>query len=70
MIPYMADLLSTAQAATRLKVSKSTVIYRARLGQLPYEQKLPGETGAYLFSQEVIDAAAEADASAAQQISA
>jgi hypothetical protein len=66
----MADLLSTAEAAAILGKSKSTVIYRARLGELPYVHKNPSSRGAYVFDRAVIEAAAKAELADPQQISA
>lgn len=70
MLLHMADLLTTAQAAARLRTSISTVNYRVRVGDLKVAQKLPGETGAYLFDPKVIDAFAAARASKRERRSA
>lgn len=70
IILSMADLLTTAETAEVLGVSKSTVIYRVRIGELRYAHKSPGETGAYLFDRQYIDQVKATETTAAQQISA
>jgi excisionase family DNA binding protein len=47
-------LLTASQVAELLGVSLRTVQHRAQLGQLPYVQKLPGKTGAFLFDSDDI----------------
>lgn len=50
--------LSTAEAAELLDRSIKTVSRWARTGQLPYERKLPGRTGSYLFRRDQVAAVA------------
>lgn len=58
-------LLSTAEVAERLGVSISTVTRMAESGRLPYTLKMPGKTGALLFSTDAVDACADSEAGAA-----
>jgi excisionase family DNA binding protein len=51
-----AHLLSTAQVAELLGKSTATVKRMALAGTLPPAMKLPGETGAYLFRVEDVEA--------------
>lgn len=48
--------LTTRQVAERLGKSIATVKRMAADGRLPYAAKVPGETGAYLFDADEIDA--------------
>jgi excisionase family DNA binding protein len=50
-----AHLLSTAQVAEVLGVSKATVKRLALSGELPHALKLPGDTGAYLFDRKDVE---------------
>lgn len=50
-----ATLLTTAEVAEILGCSVATVKRRALVGDIPYAQKLPGETGAYLFDRVTIE---------------
>jgi excisionase family DNA binding protein len=54
----MTRLLTSAEAAQRLNVSKTTIHRWASDGTLPYAQKLDGLRGTYLFAAAVIDQAA------------
>lgn len=51
------ELLTTAQAAVRLRCSPRTVTRMAEDGRLTPAMKLPGETGAYLFEPAEIERA-------------
>lgn len=51
----MADLLTTAQAATLLGKHHSTIRYWVATGQLKPTHKNPGRSGAYLFDRKVIE---------------
>lgn len=54
----MAQLLTTAQAAERAGNVHVRTIHRwVESGRLVPEHKLPGDTGAYLFTPEAVDAA-------------
>lgn len=48
-------LLTTAEAAKRLRISTRTIARRAGSGDLPYVRKLDGIRGSYLFDAAVID---------------
>lgn len=48
-------LLTTAQTARILGVSHATVMHRAAAGVLPYESKLPGSNGAWLFRRSIVE---------------
>lgn len=66
----IADLLSTAEAASELHSSARTIARWAETGELPIALKLPGATGALLFHRKDVLAKkakliAEADARAA-----
>jgi excisionase family DNA binding protein len=54
----LEDAVTTAEAAKMLGVDPRTVQRRAERGQLEILAKLPGSTGAYLFTREAIEAAA------------
>lgn len=49
------SLLTSAETARMLGKSPRTINRLAASGQLPYEQKLPGLRGSYLFSRAVVD---------------
>lgn len=53
-------LTNTAGAAEILGWSTAKVKAAAKSGELPYEQKLPGATGAYLFDTAKLEAIAAA----------
>jgi hypothetical protein len=55
-----AHLLSTAQVAEILGKSTATVKRMALSGALTPALKLPGDTGAYLFTREDVEAVREA----------
>lgn len=48
-------LLTTAEVAAKLKISKSTVCRRAETGAIPFVRKLHEPNGAYLFDPTVVD---------------
>ena len=50
-----APLLTTAQAAARLRMSPRQVARQAQRGRLSYAQQLPGLTGPYLFSADDLE---------------
>lgn len=52
--------LSSAEAAAALGVSTSTINRMVADGQLKPYLKLPGKTGAYVFTQAEVDRAAKA----------
>ena len=49
------DLISTAEAARRLGITVSTLNRRAASGSIPVAVRVPGETGARLYDDAVID---------------
>jgi len=51
-------LLATREAADRLGVDRRRIVRMVQSGILKPVQKLPGETGAYLFAREDVDALA------------
>lgn len=51
----MADLMTTAQVAERLRVTARTVNRWVEAGRLPVAQRLPGATGANLFDPATVD---------------
>jgi excisionase family DNA binding protein len=51
-----AELLTTSQVAERYRLSVTHLNRLALKGELPYERKLPGRTGAYLFNSSAIEA--------------
>jgi len=51
----LATLIGSTEAAQILGWSRSKVKQDAAAGRLPYEQKLPGKTGGYLFHRSVIE---------------
>lgn len=53
------DLITTAQAAELLGITVAWTNKQAKHGLLPVAQKLPGLTGAYLFSRAAIEAEVE-----------
>lgn len=48
------NLIGTAQAAELLGWSRAKVKREAKDGHLPFEMKMGGDTGAYLFHRSVI----------------
>ena len=50
-----AELLTTSQVAERYRLSVTHLNRLALKGELPYERKLPGRTGAYLFDSAVVE---------------
>jgi len=53
----MSDLITTAQVATILGVSRRQVNRMVAAGKLVPAQKLEGQTGAHLFRRDAIPAA-------------
>ncbi len=49
------NLIGTAQAAELLGWSRAKVKREAKDGHLPFELKMSGDTGAYLFHRNVIE---------------
>lgn len=60
-----ADLLSTAEVAEMLGILPRSVAQRVQRGTLMPALKLPGQTGAYLFDRDEIEALAADSAEAA-----
>ena len=54
-----SDLITTSQTARMLGKSEPTVRRMAEAGDLPFVQRLPGETGAYLFDRSAVAKVAE-----------
>lgn len=52
-------LMTTAEAAETLKLSRSQVARLARSGDLPHAAKAPGPRGAYLFDRADVERVAE-----------
>lgn len=50
------DIITTTEVAKLLGIDPRTVQRKAISGELPTVSKLPGETGAYLFSRTAIEA--------------
>ena len=50
------DIITTTEVAKLLGIDPRTVQRKAISGGLPTVSKLPGETGAYLFSRAAIEA--------------
>jgi excisionase family DNA binding protein len=50
-------LIGSAEACERLGIDRSTLTRRIARGQITAVQKLPGETGAYLFEAAEIERA-------------
>lgn len=50
-----ANLIGTADAAEILGWSRAKVKREAQARRLPYEHKMPTQTGAYLFHRSVIE---------------
>lgn len=49
------DLLTAAEAADRIGMAQRTFRRHARLGNIRYSVKVPGQTGAYLFDPDEVD---------------
>ena len=56
------DLIGSAEACERLGIDRSTLTRRVARGEITPLQKLPGETGAYIFDAAEIERARLADA--------
>lgn len=54
-VSQSANIIGTSDAARILGWSIAKVKREAKDGRLPFEAKLPGETGAYLFHRAVIE---------------
>jgi excisionase family DNA binding protein len=52
-------LVSTAQVAEQRRVTVKTVLRWVATGKLTPAVKMPGKTGAYLFTRESVDALTE-----------
>ena len=55
----MESYIGAAEAAEVAGVSVETITRAARSGRLPFALKMPGPTGAYLFTREAVEAYAE-----------
>lgn len=55
VVSQLDNLIGTPEAATILGWSKAKVKREAKAKRLPYEHKLRGDTGAYLFHRGVIE---------------
>ena len=51
----MHELLTTAEVASRLFVHRSIVVKMVKAGTITPTRKLPGNTGAYLFTADEVD---------------
>lgn len=60
-------VVTVAAAAELTGLDPKTVNRMIRSGELPYEQKLPGKTGAYLLSGAVVQSLAERMADEAEK---
>lgn len=49
------ELLTSAEARDRLGMSRTAFSRRVLAGEIPAAGRLPGRTGAWLFSPDVID---------------
>lgn len=47
--------IGAREASEVVGVSVETITRAARSGQLPYAVKMPGDTGAYLFTREAVE---------------
>lgn len=56
MAVALADLLTTKQVAREFGVRVGTVNRWAQTGRLPVAHKLPGETGANLYTRDDVEA--------------
>lgn len=54
-VPDSDGLLTSAEAAARLKIRKRTLLRRVESGSIPFVRKLHEPNGAYLFNPAVID---------------
>lgn len=50
-----ANIIGSSEAARILGWSLAKVKREALAGRLPHQAKLPGETGAYLFSRDTVE---------------
>lgn len=53
--PLTTPSITVAEAADILRVNRKTVLRRMAAGLLKPTQKLPGETGAYLFDRAEVE---------------
>ena len=53
--PHDRNLIGAAEAAQLLGISRSTLTRRVNTGRIPIVRQLPGVSGAYLFSRQVIE---------------
>lgn len=58
-VPLTSPPITVAEVATILGVNRKTVLRRMAAGDLTPTQKLPGETGAYLFDPAEVERLAE-----------
>lgn len=61
------DLVTVAEAADLTGLDNKTLTRKLALGEIPFEQKLPGRTGAYLLARSVVVALAESLAAEAEE---
>ena len=54
-----SELLTTAEVARAVGIHRNIVTADVARGRLTPERKLPGRTGAYLFTRAAVDAYAE-----------
>jgi hypothetical protein len=54
-VASQSDLIGTADAAAILGWSLAKVKKAAKAGTLPHAHKMPGDTGAYIFSRVVVE---------------
>jgi len=64
------DLIGVRQAAEIVGVSGRTIKRLAKDGVLPHAMKLPGDTGAYIFNLDDVQALAAKKAAAKKQVAA
>lgn len=55
----MSQYIGTAEAAKVVGCSVRTIVRAAQAGHLPYAIKMAGDTGAYLFTREAVEAYAK-----------
>lgn len=51
----VGTLLTVGDVAEMFRKSRRTIQRMAERGELPYEHKLPGPNGSYLFSRQVVE---------------
>jgi excisionase family DNA binding protein len=55
----LTELLGVSEAAKLIGCSERTVKRLAKTGELPHALKMPGQTGAYLFHRNDVEALAK-----------